>query len=194
MNERTLQALEVTELISLLARHVQTPLGRHRALALGPSTDAALLDVRLNRTTECAAYLASGGGFGLSGIEDPERALSQLQIEGASLEPRDILELQRLIVAGNDLRSQFTDDEARHRYRQLFSVTSQIPDLRRLLASIRGKDRIAETKIANLKRVKDDVREVQEGVECGISLAGAPDLQVGDLIEVWELKKVERKL
>ena len=59
---------------------------------------------------------------------------------------------------------------------------------------IRGKERLMETKAANLKRVKDDVREVQEGVECGISLEGNADLQPGDLIEAWELKKVARKL
>ena len=59
---------------------------------------------------------------------------------------------------------------------------------------IRGKDRLTESKIANLKRVKDDVREVQEGVECGISLEGNVDLQPGDLLEAWELKKVARKL
>jgi len=59
---------------------------------------------------------------------------------------------------------------------------------------IRGKERIFEGKIANLKRVKDDAREVQEGVECGISVEGNADFQVGDLIEAWELKKVARKL
>ncbi len=59
---------------------------------------------------------------------------------------------------------------------------------------VRGRDRVGETKIASLKRVKDDVREVQEGVECGILLGQNPGLQVGDLLEAWELKKVARKL
>ncbi len=59
---------------------------------------------------------------------------------------------------------------------------------------IRGRDRVFEGKVANLKRLKDDAREVQEGVECGISVEGTSDLQVGDLIEAWELKKVARKL
>ncbi len=59
---------------------------------------------------------------------------------------------------------------------------------------VRGKERVFEGKIANLKRVKDDAREVQEGTECGISLEGNTNVQVGDLIEAWELKKVARKL
>ncbi len=59
---------------------------------------------------------------------------------------------------------------------------------------VRGRERVVETKIAGLRRVKDDVREVQEALECGISLEGNVDLQVGDLLEAWELKKVARKL
>ena len=59
---------------------------------------------------------------------------------------------------------------------------------------LRGRDRIYEGKVLNLKRVKDDAREVQEGFECGISLQDGPMLQTGDLIEAWELKKVARKL
>ena len=59
---------------------------------------------------------------------------------------------------------------------------------------IRGRERLYEGKIVNLKRVKDDAREVQEGFECGISLQDGPIFQNGDLIEAWELKKVARKL
>ena len=59
---------------------------------------------------------------------------------------------------------------------------------------IRGKERLIETKMSNLKRVKDDVREAQEGQECGISLEGKVDLQPGDLIEAWDVRKIARKL
>ncbi|MBI4342430.1 MAG: translation initiation factor IF-2 [Candidatus Omnitrophica bacterium] len=59
---------------------------------------------------------------------------------------------------------------------------------------IRGRERVHEAKVASLKRVKDDVREVQEGFECGILLEGNADIQVGDLLESWEQKKVARKL
>ena len=62
------------------------------------------------------------------------------------------------------------------------------------LRVIRGKDRLFDGKVQNLKRLKDDAREVQEGVECGISLEGFTGLQVGDLIEAWDVKKVARKL
>ncbi|MBI4355546.1 MAG: translation initiation factor IF-2 [Candidatus Omnitrophica bacterium] len=59
---------------------------------------------------------------------------------------------------------------------------------------LRGAERVYEGKIGTLKRLKDDVREVGEGFECGITLEGFPDLQEGDVIEAVEVKKVARKL
>src|SRR5690606_3793025 len=46
--------------------------------------------------------------------------------------------------------------------------------------------------IASLRRVKDDVTEVREGFECGISLGSFNDIQVGDVIETYEMKEKPR--
>jgi translation initiation factor IF-2 len=51
---------------------------------------------------------------------------------------------------------------------------------------------IHETSVAQLKRFKDDVREVTEGFECGIHLAGFDDVKEGDVLEVFEVREVER--
>ncbi len=45
-----------------------------------------------------------------------------------------------------------------------------------------------------LKRFKDEVKEVKQGFECGISLENFNDLQPKDVIECFEMKEVERKL
>ena len=52
--------------------------------------------------------------------------------------------------------------------------------------------RIHETTIAQLRRFKDDVREVREGFECGILLEGFNDLREGDVFEIYETREVER--
>jgi translation initiation factor IF-2 len=49
-----------------------------------------------------------------------------------------------------------------------------------------------DTSIAQLRRFKDDVREVQDGFECGILLDGFNDLREGDVFEVYETREVER--
>jgi translation initiation factor IF-2 len=46
----------------------------------------------------------------------------------------------------------------------------------------------------SLKRFKDDVREVKEGFECGLSLKGYDDIKEGDQLEVFEIKEVARSL
>ncbi len=46
----------------------------------------------------------------------------------------------------------------------------------------------------SLKRFKDDVREVKEGFECGLSLKNYDDIKVGDQLEVFEVKEVARTL
>lgn len=48
--------------------------------------------------------------------------------------------------------------------------------------------------ISSLKRHKDDVREVEQGYECGISLENLNDLKVGDIIEAYRTIEIKRKL
>ena len=56
----------------------------------------------------------------------------------------------------------------------------------------RNKKLIHEGKIESLKRFKDDVREVIEGFECGITVENFNDIQVGDTIEAYIMKEKVR--
>ena len=49
------------------------------------------------------------------------------------------------------------------------------------------------TTIASLKRYKDDVKEVEEGFECGISLEKFNDIKIGDVIECYEVNEIKYK-
>ena len=51
---------------------------------------------------------------------------------------------------------------------------------------------IFDTSIAQLRRFKDDAREVSEGFECGILLEGFNDLKEGDILEAYETRQIER--
>lgn len=48
--------------------------------------------------------------------------------------------------------------------------------------------------LESLKRFKDDVREVTKGYECGLNLKGYNDIEVGDILEVYEEVAVKKKL
>jgi translation initiation factor IF-2 len=46
----------------------------------------------------------------------------------------------------------------------------------------------------SLRRFKDDVKEVKSGFDCGITLKGNNDIQVGDQLEIFEIKEIARTL
>jgi translation initiation factor IF-2 len=59
---------------------------------------------------------------------------------------------------------------------------------------LRGEEEVWKGKIASLKRVKEDVSEVRQGVECGIDLAGFKEIKAGDIIEAFTTEKLADEL
>lgn len=53
---------------------------------------------------------------------------------------------------------------------------------------------IHEGELDSLRRVKDDVKEVQNGTECGIGIKNYTDIKPGDIIENFEQKEEKRSL
>jgi translation initiation factor IF-2 len=67
--------------------------------------------------------------------------------------------------------------------------------VRNMFAKVmRGGEAIYTGKLTTLKRVKDDAREVVSGMECGLTVEGYKDIQVGDLVEVYEVTDVRRTI
>jgi translation initiation factor IF-2 len=63
-----------------------------------------------------------------------------------------------------------------------------------LVRQIRNKEVIWKGKIASLKRVKEDIKEVQKGFECGILLEGQGDIKEGDIFQAYEITYLEQDL
>jgi translation initiation factor IF-2 len=59
---------------------------------------------------------------------------------------------------------------------------------------VRGKETVFTGRLASLKRYKDDVREVKQGLECGIAIEGFDGLQEGDLLEFYEQEAVRETI
>lgn len=57
---------------------------------------------------------------------------------------------------------------------------------------IRDNTIIGDYPIDTLRREKDDTKEVREGMECGIKLAGFNDIKAGDLFEVYRIEEIGR--
>ncbi|MBI5067033.1 MAG: translation initiation factor IF-2 [Deltaproteobacteria bacterium] len=59
---------------------------------------------------------------------------------------------------------------------------------------MRDRKVIHQGRISSLKRIKDDVREVAQGFECGIGVESWTDLKAGDILDVYELEELRPSL
>jgi translation initiation factor IF-2 len=59
---------------------------------------------------------------------------------------------------------------------------------------LRGGVVIYTGSVSSLRRVKDDVKEVSKGFECGMGLEKFNDIKVGDVIEAFDTKEVARTI
>ena len=51
---------------------------------------------------------------------------------------------------------------------------------------------VADSTVSSLRRFKDDVREVQQGFECGIGIEDYQDIKEGDVLECYEVREIPR--
>ena len=63
-----------------------------------------------------------------------------------------------------------------------------------LVNLVRNGEMVFEGKLSSLRRFKDDVRDVAEGFECGMSIGGFDQIMEGDIIEAYEIEKIARRL
>jgi translation initiation factor IF-2 len=91
-------------------------------------------------------------------------------------EVRDVFKISRIgTIAGCSVRSGIINRQGRVRV-------------------IRDGVEVFDGTLASLKRFKDDVREVREGFECGLSVENYNDIKVGDVIECYRTEEVARTL
>ena len=106
-------------------------------------------------------------------VEDVERALKGMldpvfiEVIDGHAEVRQIIKISRF---GNIAGSYVTDGQVRR--------GDQV-------RAKRGSQLLWTGRVANLKRFKEDVREVQTGYECGITLEGFDDFKEGDVLEFF---------
>lgn len=73
-------------------------------------------------------------------------------------------------------------------------VTEGTVKRQNFIRQIRGKDQIWKGKMASLKRLKEDVKEVQKGFECGVVLEGQNDIKEGDILQAYDITYLEQDL
>lgn len=168
-----------------------------------------IIHVGVGDISEADVMLASASGAIILGfgVKEDSNALVTSEREGVIIKKYDIiyqiledLEKQMLSLLQPEIKHV---ELGKAEVRQVFTVgkTTKIGGCYVLEGKIqRGKtavlirngEEIFKGQIDQLKRFKDDVKEVAAGFECGISFAKFNDLQEGDIIEVSTTEEVER--
>jgi translation initiation factor IF-2 len=211
---KRIAAGEVKELRLILKGDVQGSVEALTEALERLSTDEVKLKVihgSVGAITENDVNLASASNAIVLGfnVRPEPKAASQAQVEGVDLRTYNVI-----YEAVNDLRAALEGMLApeirevplgRAQVRVLFPISK----LGTVLGSyvLEGKivrsakvrihrdgTLLGEGVIASLKRFKDDVREVMQGLECGIGVDGVSDVQVGDVIEAYTTEEVARTL
>jgi len=108
----------------------------------------------------------------LSGMLEPEINV----IELGKIEIKEIfLNKKKWMIAGGKVKSGKVEADAMCRV-------------------MHGEELLFETKLESLKHVKEDVRELEKGSDCGIKISTPKPVEPGDILEIFKIEKIERNL
>ena len=169
-----------------------------------------IIHVGVGDISEADVMLASASNALILGftVKEDGNALASAEREGVTIKKYDIIyqlleDIEKTLLSL--LEPEIKEVElGKAEIRQVFTVgkTTKIAGCYVTEGKIvRSKDavlirdgkEIFRGAIDQLKRFKDDVKEVAQGFECGISFAKWNDIEVGDIIEVSTTEEVERK-
>lgn len=168
-----------------------------------------IIHVGVGDISEADVMLASASGAIILGftVKEDSNALAAAEKEGVTIKKYDIiyqvledLEKTMLSLLQPEIKEVAL---GKAEVRQVFTIgkTTKIAGCTVIEGKIqRGKtaivlrngEEIFKGQIDQLKRFKDDVKEVAQGFECGISFAKFNDLEEGDIIEVSTTEEIER--
>jgi DNA mismatch repair protein MutS2 len=173
--------LEFEPLRELVGRYVGSPLGRAELEKLAPHSEREALENALADVAEAIAYqgasrqpqAASRGSairLRFNSIPDVAAALTVLRMEGAILEPKQILELARLIEEAGEIRAAL--NLAAQKYPRLGALAAATADPRPILRDVRGKilpdGTLADDASVALQRLRRDIDRQQKQIQTSL--------------------------
>lgn len=176
-----------------------------------PEVKVNLLHAAVGGVNESDVYLASASGAIIVAFNviAEDRALQLAEKEGVEIRRYEIIyevtdDIKRSLE-GLLAPEQKQVSTGRAIVLQVFNISrvGTIAGCRVLSGTIERNSRVRlirdqkvlnDYAIASLKRVKDDVKEAREGMECGIRLENFNDVKEGDLLEAYRIEEVKRTI
>lgn len=141
--ERGGAALQWEALRERLAARARSPLGRAWVLTLEPSADLVWIHQQQQRTAEMRRLVAGGNGFEFKGLIDPTALLDKARIDGAALEPTELMSMLEIAERVEAWRQMLISppDTVRDKWPAMEELSEPLRphDLGNLLNFLRGK-------------------------------------------------------
>ena len=169
-----------------------------------------IIHVGVGDISEADVMLASASGAIILGftVKEDSNALVAAEREGVTIKKYDIIyqiledmektmlsllqpEIKEVELGKAEVRQVFTIGKTT-KIAGCYVTEGKIVRSKNAILYREGKE-IFRGAIDQLKRFKDDVKEVAQGFECGISFSKWNDIEVGDIIEVSTTEEIERK-
>ena len=160
------EILELPQVLTLVRRHLASPLGAAELELLRPLSSQTQAEEELATVGEAMECLRGDPPPPISfhGLDDVRPATAKLSIEGVALEPLELLHLLNLLERAGDLRSTLA--ASRPRFPRLARLADAIADFRPLLRDLAGKilpdGRLDDHASVALRRLRRDM-ERQKG-------------------------------
>ena len=161
-------------------------------VVLAEASDAVIIGFNVRPSMQ-ANRLADGAGIEIKTYSIIYNAIEEIKsaMEGM-LEPK----IQEKVVANVEVREVFKFDKATvagcYVLEGRIKRDSKIRVIRDGIVVYPSQGGSAE--LQSLKRFKDDVKDVQMGMECGLVVKNYNDIKVGDIVEAFEEEEVKRTL
>jgi DNA mismatch repair protein MutS2 len=167
MNDQAFTILEYHELLALVRRAAQTPMGRARMENVSPLTDAETLRRELAALAECVELRGRGIFWSFAELSDPAESLGRLRISGAGLEPLSILELARLCERAMTARATMLSE--RDSVPVIWAHLAHLPsELNSLIARVRNKilpsGELDDRASPELARVRQEIARLRANI------------------------------
>ena len=167
MNDQSFAILEYNDLLALVRRRAQTPMGRARVEALQPINDLADLRQALAALAECVELRSRGVVWSFAELSDPSESLARLEIAGTGLDPLAILELARLCERAMSARA--TIITGREVAPVIWGHVANLPsELNSMIARIRNKilpsGELDDRASPELARVRHEIGQLRSNI------------------------------
>ena len=162
-------------------------------IVLAEASDAVIIGFNVRPSMQ-ASRLADGAGIQIKTYSIIYTAIDEIRsaMEGM-LEPK----VQEKIVANVEIREVYKFDKVTVAGCQVLDGRIKRDNKIRLIRDgivVYPTGEGAGAELGSLKRYKDDVKEVLQGMECGLTIKNYNDIKAGDIVEAYEEEEVKRTL